>query len=72
VAAGVAILVVTVGLLTADAWLDAIGRGLVCEGEIESSEVILIENLDHKYLPFERAAQLLRESGGRDVVSEWT
>jgi hypothetical protein len=61
VVALVALVVVAAVLLTADNWLDALGSSLVCEGEIERSEVTLIENLDHDYLSFERAAQLLRE-----------
>jgi hypothetical protein len=68
VAFGVALLVAAGVLLAADTWIEMVGRGLVCDGYIENSDAIVIENLDSDYLLFERAAQLVREGRATPVL----
>jgi hypothetical protein len=41
-------------------WIPAIGRSLVCEGEVGRSDAVLVENFDPDYLLFERAEVLYR------------
>ncbi len=68
VALGVALLVSAAVLLTADRWLQMLGEGLVCQGSVQDSEALVIENLEPDYLLFERAAQLVQEGGPRLVL----
>ena len=46
--------------LTSGWWTEAIGRSLVCDASLASSDAILIENFDPDYLLFERARNLSR------------
>ena len=54
------ILVILIGSATRSFWITRIGRSLVCTEEIGQSDVMLVENFDPHYLPFERAAELRR------------
>jgi len=54
------ILVILIGSLTRGLWIPSIGWSVVCPEEVGPSDVILVENFDPHYLPFERAAELRR------------
>lgn len=43
---------------TKSLWAPAIGRSLVCGGDVAPSDLIIVENFDPNYLLFERAAAL--------------
>ncbi len=49
-------------------WAPAIGWSLACSGEASASDVILVENLEHGYLLFERAAELQQRGYGPRVL----
>ena len=53
---------------TRDCWLEAIAQSLVSSGSVDRSEIILIENLEDDYLPFERAAKLRQAGFGRRII----
>jgi len=54
------ILVILIGSATRAFWISRIGHSLVSTEEIGQSDVMLVENFDPHYLPFERAAELRR------------
>jgi hypothetical protein len=60
--------VVLLVFFTRGRWISAIGRSVVCQEQLERSEVILVENFDQQYLPFERAAELLKKGVAARVV----
>ena len=61
--------VIGVGVwLTSGWWTVAVARSLVCESNAASSDVILIENLDPDYLPFEEATRLRRAGLASRVI----
>jgi hypothetical protein len=53
--------VILVAIWSRGAWLEAIGRSLVCAQNVAPSDLILIENFDPNYLLFERAAALQKD-----------
>jgi hypothetical protein len=57
---GLLALVVIALWLTSGWWTAAIGRSLVCDGNLAPSDAILVENFDPDYLLFERATRLRR------------
>lgn len=56
---GLLLLAATGIILTADYWCVQIGESLVCEESVQPSDAILIDNLDHNYLLFEKAQALV-------------
>ena len=54
--------------MTRGLWIPAVGWSLVCQGNVEKSQAILIENLDIDYLVFERTGELQRNGYGDRVI----
>jgi len=54
--------------LTRQFWIFRIGQSLVCTESVSHGDIILVENLDREYIPFERAAALQREGAAARVV----
>lgn len=61
-------LVVTAFIATRSWWAPAVSWTLVCPDDVARSDVILIENLEHDYLLFERAAELQQQGYGSRVL----
>jgi len=64
-----ALLLMTVAFyVTGPKWLPLIGESLVCRGQPNPADVIVIDNLESDYLAFELAGQLVSEGLSRHVL----
>jgi hypothetical protein len=54
--------------LTHTVWLEAIGRSLIHEQDLEPADVLLLENFDTEYLVFEMGSTLLRSGYAERVL----